>query len=197
MTYIYSPRIIHIMSKMPDKVLVLQALQGDKSSFRQIVEQTQSMVYNVAYRFLRNQHDAEDISQEVYLRLFKNLKNYNPTIKLSTWLYTITTNCCLDVLKSSARKQQYTSLDQMTTVESPDQAQLSLERFELHELILNMAERLTPVQKAVFILRDLENLSLEEVSNILSMRSNNVKSNLYYARKRMSELLTPYKSNVL
>jgi RNA polymerase sigma-70 factor (ECF subfamily) len=181
------------MSQTPDAVLVARALQGEHAAFRQIVENTQSMVYNLAYRFMRNQHDAEDITQEVYVRLFRNLKKYREEIKLTTWLYKITTNCCLDMLKTSRSRQSFSTMEKVQLFDSQDPQEV-MERFEVNALVLHLAEKLTPVQKAVFILRDLEGLTVIEVEKVLSMKKDTIKSNLYYARKRMSELLQPYKT---
>ena len=184
--------------KESDLILIVKAQQGDRNAFRQIVENTQGMVYQVAYRFLRGQHDAEDAVQEVYVRLWKNLSKYNSHIKLTTWLYRITSNYCLDVIKSASYRQQSKQADtDGLQLEDPRLADKRLDQREMNELILSAADRLTPVQKAVFILRDLEGLSVEEVCENLSMKSDTLKSNLYHARKKMSVLLKPFQNELL
>jgi RNA polymerase sigma-70 factor (ECF subfamily) len=138
--------------------------------------------------------DAEDVVQEAFIRLWKNLHHYRPEVKLTTWLYRIIVNLCLDVLKSSHRKHQKKSMNvkeewNLTNHQATDE---DVQTQELHALIQEAASGLTPMQKAVFILRDLEDLPMEDVCSILVMSAGNVKSNLYYARQHMSEKLKKY-----
>lgn len=172
--------------------IVQEAVRGSSRAFREIVETHQGFVYAVAFRFVRNAQDAEDIAQDVFIRLWKNLNTYRPEIKLTTWLHKIVTNCCLDFLKSRHGRQRKNSTDldkeqgmhaSSTTPEREYQQQ------ELSKIIYQAAEELTPKQRAVFILRDLEGLSPEEVSNALTMSIGNVKSNLFHARKKITEKL--------
>lgn len=182
----------------PDSVLVEMALKGDRIAFRQIVEDTQPMVYKVAYRFLNNPHEAEDAVQEVYIRLWKNLSGYKPGVKISTWLYRIVTNYCLDVLKSRQYRMASKSGNIAEhSVKGDLRADRELSGKEAADILMIATEKLTPVQKAVFILRDLEGLSPGEVKSLLDISTDRIKSNLYHARKRMSELLSPFKNELL
>jgi RNA polymerase sigma-70 factor (ECF subfamily) len=185
------------MAEQEEKEIIRRAITGSADAFRDIVSQNQSFLYSVAYRFLGRAEDAEDVVQESFIRMWKSLSTYRNEAKLSTWLYKIAVNLCLDVLKSSHRKQQTASLEVSDHVSeewnlSQRAADHELQASELHVLIQEAASELTPKQKAVFILRDLEGLPVEEVSNILSMSAGNVKSNLYYARQQMSEKLKMY-----
>ena len=81
--------------------IIRKAASGNRTAFRQLAERHQRFVYAVAVRVLNNQQDAEDATQETFIRLWKNLKHYKAEIKLTTWLYRIVTNICLDVLKSA------------------------------------------------------------------------------------------------
>jgi len=184
--------------KKPDSVLVQEALQGSRTAFRQIVENTQAMVYQVAYRFLGNSHDAEDAVQEVFIRVWKNLKKYNGQAKLSTWLYRIVSNYCLDVLKSRQHRITTASKNEdMLHIADNSLTDGRLNRSQAHQLVLEAAARLTPVQKAVFILRDLEGMRVDEVCQTLAMTPDSIKSNLYHARKKMSQLLKPFQNELL
>lgn len=166
-------------------------MAGNTQAFRVIVEEHQAFAYSVAYRFVGNEHEAEDITQEAFLRLWKNLKSYRTDIKLSTWLYRIVANLCLDYLKSAHNRQQKNRLDMrdVRSVSDSRTADKEVQEHELIEVIMRASEELTPKQKAVFIMRDLEELSVEEVSQALNMSPGNVKSNLYYARQKVSETL--------
>lgn len=174
--------------------MITRAAKGNTEAFRHIVKHHQAFAYAVSYRFLGNAEDAEDVVQEGFIRLWKNLHNYKPEVKLTTWLYRIIANLCLDVLKSAQHKQQKSSMDmkEEITNTSSHETDNGLRTEELHALIQEAASELTPKQKAVFILRDLEDLPVEEVCSILAMSAGNVKSNLYYARQQMSEKLKKY-----
>jgi RNA polymerase sigma-70 factor, ECF subfamily len=179
------------MSKpIPPHILSL-AIQGNRQAFRQIVEAHQSFAYAVAFRIIGDKTEAQDITQEAFVRLWKHIATYKQEIKLSTWLYKIVTNLCLDFLKS-ARYQQYRLHDDLNhagdfhSVVTPENV---LHEKELRDEIERATNTLSPIQKAVFVLRDLEALAVDEVCEVLSMSPDNVKSNLYHARKKISETL--------
>jgi len=182
------------MTDQEVQATIRRAASGEQSAFRTIVSQNQSFLYTIAYRFLGNTADAEDAVQEAFVRLWKNLPNYRPEVKLTTWLYKIVVNLSLDILKSGHRNHQKSRMDVQshTSIISAEEADDELHAAELHAFIQEAASELTPKQKAVFILRDLDELSVEDVCDILSMSAGNVKSNLYYARKHMSEKLKKY-----
>jgi len=177
------------MTEQVSQEIIRKASAGEREAFRSIVIQNQSFAYSVAYRFLGNAEDAEDIVQEAFIRLWKNLHKYNPEVKLSTWLHRIIANLCLDFLKSVYGRQRKNKTDVEHILKYSAGSDELIHANELNELIQEAAAALTPKQKAVFVLRDLENLSVEEVCSILSMSAGNVKSNLYYARQRISEKL--------
>jgi RNA polymerase sigma-70 factor (ECF subfamily) len=141
-----------------------------------------------------NEEEAEDIVQEAFIRVWNNLHKYNPEVKLSTWLYKIITNLCLDYLKSARvkEKKNHVAMSTELNVNSISGADDMVNANELHTVIQEAASTLTSAQKAVFILRDLEQLTVEEVSDILSMSAGNIKSNLYYARQHIANVLKKY-----
>lgn len=182
------------MPDSSDQEIVEKAVGGDAKAFRQLVEKHQSFVYKLAHRFVGERDDAEDITQESFIRLWKNLNRYRPEIKLTTWLYKIVTNLCLDFSKSKYNRQSNRSveLDDHRGMISAWSADQSLLDEELRLAVEKLTADFSPKQKAVFVLRDLEDLSMQEISEILSMSPGKVKSNLYYARKKMSELISVY-----
>ena len=182
------------MAETVSFTIIQKAIDGDTLAFRQIVEQHQGFAYAVSYRFTGNEEDAEDIVQEAFIRLWNNLYKYKPEVKLSTWLYKIITNLCLDFLKSRRAKEKSTHVDveRLMNLISNHKADEALNAQELQLIIQEAASELTPAQKAVFILRDLEQLTVEEVGEILSMSAGNIKSNLYYARQQVGNVLKKY-----
>lgn len=182
------------MPDQSDQELVEKAAAGDTRAFRILVEKHQSFVYAVAYRIVASVADAEDITQEAFIRLWKNLKRYRPDIKLTTWLYKIVTNLCLDFLKSTHGKhsKRMDNVEHHTRIASDGGSDQPILDEELRIAVGKMANNLTPKQRAVFVLRDIEDLSTQEICEILSMSSGNVKSNLYYARIKIGEMLSVF-----
>ena len=177
-----------------DQQLVKRALAGDTLAFRDLVERHQGFAYRLAYRFVGTVSDAEDITQEAFIRLWKSLHRYRAEIKLTTWLYKIVTNLCLDFLKSrhnrtTRRIIDLTAYKGWSAASAADQSMLNE---ELRMAVEKLTAVLSPKQKAVFVLRDLEEVGMEEIAKILSMAPGQVKSNLYYARRKVSEMITAY-----
>ena len=177
-----------------DQEIVEEARRGNAQAFRHLVERHQRFVYRVAYRFVVRVADAEDITQEVFIRLWKNLHRYRAEVKLTTWLYKIVTNLCLDFLKSrqNRRASDTVELADYKGMFSAFTADQPLIDEELYDVVDRVTADLSPKQRAVFVLRDMEGMTMPEISEILSMDSGHVKSNLYYARKKVSEFITLY-----
>ena len=173
---------------IPDKTIE-KAIAGDTLAFRRIAEHVQSIGYSVAFRFTGNVAEAEDILQESFIKLWKNLRRYRREVKLTTWFYTIVTNQSLDYLKSrqgKLRLKMKATDDHLPGMHAADEDH---DRQELMNAIRDATETLTPKQRAVFILRDLEGLPVEEVEVILAMTPGNIKSNLFHARRCVGETL--------
>ena len=170
---------------------ILRATRGSTQAFREVVEWLQPFAYSVAYRFTGDADDAEDIVQEAFVRLWRHLPDYKPEIKLTTWLYRIVVNLCFDFLKSRHRRQQKNRVGLADGHGIADQGtpEKALQQRELLEAIHRACETLPPRQRAVFILRDLEGLSVQEACDALSMDPGTLKSNLFYARRQMGEKL--------
>lgn len=177
------------MHALPETDLIKKAQEGHPLAFRYLVERHQQMTYALAYRFLNNTDDAKDIVQEAFIRIWKNLDTYKSEIKFSTWLYKITTNLCLDKIKSKHHQQRNNHVRENFEIQDPSTPEKELEQEELARIIHQAAQTLTPKQQAVFILRDLHGLTTEEIEETLNMSSGKIKSNLYYARIAMQEKL--------
>jgi RNA polymerase sigma-70 factor (ECF subfamily) len=174
-----------------------EAKAGSARAFGVIVDEYQTFAYRVAFRFVGHAAEAEDIVQEGFISLWKNIHQYRTNIKITTWLYRIIANRSLDFLKSSAAKQRKNHMDMELGyfIEQETTPLSELEGKELLNVIQQAADTLTPKQRAVFVLRDLEGLTVDEVCDVLSISSSNMKSNLYHARQAVSKRLKPYIEN--
>ncbi|HCW06496.1 MAG TPA: hypothetical protein DGG95_03915 [Cytophagales bacterium] len=173
------------MNPEPELDLIRKSQNGNAQAFRVLVEQHQGLAYSIAFRFTRDAEESEDIVQEAFIKIWKNILKYNEEFKFKTWLARIVTNQSLDYLKSG-RKKTY-SKQEISEDISVSYTEQKMEAEELKTIVYQLADQLTEKQKAVFILRDLEMLEPEEVCSILQMPDGNMKSNLYYARLKIKE----------
>jgi RNA polymerase sigma-70 factor (ECF subfamily) len=172
--------------------LILLAQQGDKGSFRRIVELHRRFAFAAAFKILLNEEDAKDAAQESFIKLWKNINRYKFEAKFTTWFYKIVINESLDKLKARKRKENtmenagdFSLLENLSSSGSSD-----FSNNELAEIIKKLTERLSPKQKIVFTLRDLNGLGIDDISASLNISESSVKANLVYARRKIKELLT-------
>jgi RNA polymerase sigma-70 factor (ECF subfamily) len=167
--------------------ILLRSKNGDSEAFRSLVEHYQSYAFSLAFRLLCNEEDARDAVQESFIRIWKHLPGYDLQKKFTTWMYKIVTHICYDRLKAHRRQKIGVFLDGSGDIQLPDGKSLEkeLDNRESAQIIENLAETLTPKQRMVFILRDLQNLEMKEVSRICNMPIHSVKSNLCHARRNI------------
>jgi len=178
-----------------DKEVIEECRQGNLQSFRQVVEISSRSAFNVAFRILGDEEEARDIVQETMITLWRTIKNIKSTASFKTWLYRIVVNKCYDKLRIRKRNREF-RMDEKTWAlisnrifEDPS---TEMENRETARIINLLTERLSPKQKAVFILSDIEEMSNEEISSITGMSRTRVKANLYYARKKIGGMIEKY-----
>lgn len=190
--------------KNEDTMLITRSVSGDQEAFAQIVKNHQRMVFNVAYRFLGSYEEAEELTQEVFLRVYRFLKSFEGKSSLRTWIYKITVNSALNRQQWLKRRKHYhqVSLDNpepdtdMTlenkipgTGGSPESAALNL---ELQEKIQGCLDKLPKRLRIAIILRDVEGLSYDEISEALGINQGTVKSRIARARSAVKNALSGY-----
>jgi RNA polymerase sigma-70 factor (ECF subfamily) len=164
-------------------------------AFRPLVEEYQGYAFSVAFRVLCDEEEARDVVQESFIRIWSNLRRYNREVKFTTWMYSIVTHLCYDKLRSR-KKRGATAIDAvdpslLASVAVEDNPERLFNNKELAGVITMLTEKLPPKQKMVFVLRDLQGLSVREVSDILGVSEGSVKTNLVYARRYLREQLKP------
>ncbi len=162
------------------------------------MEEYQSYAFAVAFRFLSDEEDAKDVVQDSFISVWKNFPRYDAAVKFTTWLYSIVTNRCYDKLRSR-RTRNTTSIDDaspslLASLVADQNPEREYTNAELSRLIETLTEKLPSKQKMIFVLRDLQGLSIAEVCGILQISEASVKTNLVYARRHLREILKPYLS---
>ncbi len=157
------------------------------------MEEFHGYAFAVAFRIVCNEEDARDIVQEAFIRVWKNVGRYDAGTKFTTWLYSIVTNLCLDTLRARKRRPHSSADDETiqciaATADCDDPEKIYTNR-EMASLIGALTENLPPTQKMVFVLRDLQELSVKEVCKILGLSESSVKTNLVYARRHIRQRL--------
>ena len=173
--------------------IIRKCAEGDTASFGLLVKAHQAYAFALAFRMLADENEARDVVQESFLRVWKSFGRYDPSQKFTTWLYAIVSRVCLDRLRSRSRSNR---LFRRGFDGSPDEDlrdSSDLERTysnrELAHVISQLSDGLSPTQKLVFTLRDLQECTIAEVSAITGLSEGTIKTNLSYARRRIRHLL--------
>jgi len=161
---------------------------GNREAFKNIVYEYQQLVYSLAFKLLCNEQDAEDVTQDTFIKVWQNINLYKQQYKFSTWIYKITSSICYDKLRS---KNNINTIDieDYDCFSGQNQEEI-LHHKELKKLIVKLTAGLTPKQKLIFTLSDLEELKVEEIKVITGMSAAKIKSNLYLARKYMKSKIS-------
>lgn len=186
-----------------DLRLVERAQQGDRDAFREIVETYQRKVYGICYGMLKNADDSMDVSQEVFVKVYKNIDKFNHQSSFYTWLYRITVNMCIDHIRKNqrAKKVEYddgVSREGDTAEDYMMPSKLGLNpdkvygRKELREKMLEALESLSEKHRTILILREIDGLSYEEIADVLNISKGTVMSRLFHARKYFQDAIAEY-----
>ncbi len=184
-----------------ERLLIKRAKQGDMEAFHELVEFSKINVYRLAYDMVRNRHDAEDISQDVFLQAYRSLDRFRGDAKWSTWLYRITVNMCIDRGKSMKRKAVEYRDDigtdgpselhsRQAAVDLPDR---SAESSMIQGHVEQALDALSSQERTVFVLRHYHDLPLKEIAASLSLAEGTVKSYLFRAVQRLQKELSFYR----
>ncbi|MBI4475663.1 MAG: sigma-70 family RNA polymerase sigma factor [Acidobacteria bacterium] len=194
-----------------DATAVAQARAGDHEAFRLLVERHSRAVFRLAFRITGNEHDADDVVQETFLRAYRQLGRFEDRSTFATWLHRIAANCATDVLRERQRRDargpqrafssalgrdgwhddtDESEMTEFPSVNDPGPERLALGS-EMRERVERAMTRLSPLERAAFVLRHFEGRSIAEIGQLLGLRDNAVKHSIFRAVKKVRGALEP------
>ena len=193
--------------EVTDEVLMMRFQGGDQSAFTRLVRRHKTPVYNFILRTVRSREVAEDLAQDVFVKVVQNAADFKHEARFSTWAYTIARNVCIDHLRKAALRR-HPSLDQVANNNGGEEGPTLGERIadshfgssvdrvaigsELGQRITRAVEDLPPEQREVFLLREVGNVPFKEIAEIVGVPENTTKSRMRYALERLQQALAEY-----
>ena len=180
---------------MTDLKLIEECRSGNLENFRKLVESTSPFAFSVAFRMLGDEDQAKDIVQETMVTIWQKLKNIKSAEAYKTWVYRIIMNKCYDQLRKKKSIPEFKT-DEKTWKFLSDTISGNhsndLENSDISRIIGLLTERLSPKQKSVFILSEIEQLTHDEISKITGISKTGIKANLHHAKKNISVMIEKY-----
>ena len=182
---------------MNETELIQGLKNGDESAFKFLVDTYQDLVYNTAMGIVQNAEDAEDVAQEVFIQVYRSIHSFKGESKLSTWLYRISTTRSLDLLRSKKSKKRFGYLQRLfgegnePLLELPDfhHPGVALDKKENAARLFKAIAQLPENQKTAFTLHKLEDLSYQEVSDVMQTSVSAVESLMHRAKQNLRKIL--------
>ncbi|HSP36070.1 MAG TPA: RNA polymerase sigma factor [Thermoanaerobaculia bacterium] len=173
-----------------DRQLVETIRGGDSEAFETLVRRKTTKVYSLCYRIIGNPEDAKDISQLVFIKLWENLEKYDPRYAFDTWLYRMVTNVAIDFIRNRQSRDNAvnSNLRLVKTATDPEQT-VVVQRKEVETVFTEISACLSPKQKTIFVMNQMEDLSSAEIAKVLGCRESTVRNHLFNARKLMQQQL--------
>ena len=174
---------------MNELLLISRARGGDREAFGELVEQYRDNVYRLAYRMCGNAYDADEAAQEAFVAAWRALPNFRGDAKFSTWLYRLTTNAAIDVMRREKRHQTVGDGEMIEVADDADSPQETVERTEQQEAVQKALATLSEEYREVLLLRYMEELDYAEIAEVLQLPSGTVKSRINRAKAALKAAL--------
>ena len=179
------------MTTNNDQKIINQILEGDTNAFSVLVDNYKDLVFTLAMRMVKNREEAEEVSQDTFIKVYKSLNKFKGNSKFSTWIYRVAYNTCLDRLKKIKREYNVVAIDEFTEhqVKTLDNALDQMEAQEHKQKIQECLQLLPSDDSFLLTLYYFEDQSLEEISKVVGLTANNVKVKLFRSRKKLTSIL--------
>lgn len=187
--------------KSDESELISLLISGDEKAFKVLFDNYKSMVYNTAAGFLTNKSDAEDITQEVFLQIYRSIAHFKEESKLSTWIYRITITKSLDLLRKKKTKKRFAFIVDIFNKENYQEKELFVnhehpgileENNELSKILFKQIDKLPENQRIAFVLNKVELLSYREISEVMQTSVSSVESLIFRARSNLKKRLEKF-----
>jgi len=191
-----------------DRELINRFKEGDRIAFKDLVTRYQQRLFAVAYGIVRDEEAALDIVQETFIKIHKNLHTFQGASSFYSWAYRIATNLSIDYRRAQKRRSEHTEYDDqrklgdeadyaayLTPAYSRSNPAKELEQREVAQLLDVALEQLSDKLRTVFILREVEGCSYQEIADTVEIPIGSVMSRLFHARQRLAEFLRPHLEN--
>ncbi len=186
------------MTREEELEIIVKVRSGDVNAYEALVIEHQKKVYNLALRMLGNEEDAKDASQDAFIRAYNSLSSFRGDSKFSVWLYRLTSNICIDLLRSRSKRQTLSlTIDEDEELDGgefaiPDDRfspEHQLERRELRSAVGAGLASLSEEYRQILLLREINGMSYDEISRALGIEEGTVKSRIFRARKKLCAFL--------
>ena len=185
---------------MDEETLIRSAAGGDRAAFETLVERKRDRVFRIAFHLIGDREIARDVTQEVFLRLYRVLHRFRTGEPFDPWLRRMTIHLGIDALRKEKTHRSAASIDDLPEpavtargstagTEDPSSAEAALRRREIGRIFLELADLLSPKQRAAFVLREIEGLTTSEVARALQMRDSTVRNHILQGRRILQEAL--------
>jgi len=179
------------MENLKDEELMEMFCNGNTHAFHLIYDRYKNRIFRfISNTYEKDRNSAEDCVQEVFIRLIKNKNTFNVSMRFPTWIYTVARNICLNRIRARAGLLHFELLDN----DMPDKSDSSgkVVRQELYEIIRKAVSELPEKLKAVFIMRELDEISYEDIAGIIGSNEGNIRTLFHRAKKELQKIIKPY-----
>lgn len=186
---------------LDDNQLIKKAQKGDNKAFEELVTRYDRLVLNISYSYRNNKDDADDIYQEVFIRVFKGLKNFQSKSKFSTWLYRITVNVCIEYKRkakvhgheslNNTNENDERSINYDSVLESGIKTDKNTMDNEMNYFIESEVNKLPQQLKMAFTLKYYQGLKIKEISSMMNCTEGTIKSYLFTSSRKLRNRLEP------
>ena len=181
--------IVKASQQFDDLELIHRSQAGDTEAFGELVTKYRAKVFTMIYSIVGNENDAWDLAQEAFLKAWRSIHQFEGRSSFYTWLYRITMNLTIDLLRRKARRSEV-ELDDAIPSFLPGPG-VNYDRAEIREQVNAALAQLTPEHRAVIVLKEIEDLHCHEIAEILNISIGTVLSRLFYGRKKLQSILRP------
>ncbi len=174
---------------MDHGTIIQRVLSGDNLAYAELVRHYQRMVYTVCFRVLRNMQDAEEATQDSFVKTYQHLAGFGGHAKFSTWLYSIANNMCKNEYRKNSIREKFQNMKVVQKHETNPKPDLAGFKKALNDFTQSLSEE----KKELYVLRFMENLTVPQIAEILDLPEGTVKSRIFYLLKELKDELKIYK----